>query len=59
MVPVLDLPTDQVVAAPTLVEHPLVGPVLRRVLETELPAGLTRTATAYLVSIVDHSCPPA
>ena len=59
MVPVLDRPTDQVVSAPTLVEHPPVGPVLRRVLETELPAGLTRTAVAYLASIVDHSCPPA
>jgi len=58
MIPVLDRPADRAVLNATPVEHPAVGPLLRRTLETELPAGLTRTAAAYLASITDHACPP-
>ncbi len=58
-VPVLDRPADRAVFSATPVEHPAVGPALRRTLETELPAGLTRTAAAYLASITDRACPPA
>jgi hypothetical protein len=59
VVPILDRPTDRVVAEPTPVVHLPAEKVLRQALETELPAGISRTAVAYLASIVDHACPPA
>jgi hypothetical protein len=59
VVPILDQPADRVVAEPTPVVHLPAGKVLRQALETELPAGISRTAVAYLASIVDHACPPA
>ncbi|GAB2917840.1 hypothetical protein GCM10027047_14450 [Rhodococcus aerolatus] len=43
----------------TPVVHLPGGGELRRSLETELPAGLSRTAVAYLASIADHAFPPA
>ena len=43
----------------TTVVHLPTGRVLRRASETELPAGLSRTAVAYLSSIVDHTGPSA
>jgi len=57
--PVLDLPADRALFSATPVVHRVVGPALRRTLESELPGGLNRTAVAYLASIVDHACPPA
>ena len=59
VVPILDQPTDRVVAETAAVVHLPAGKVLRQALETELPAGISRTAVAYLASIVDHACPPA
>jgi hypothetical protein len=59
VVPILDRPADAGLPEPTPVVHLPAGTVLRRALETELPAGISRTAVAYLASIVDHACPPA
>ncbi len=59
LTPVLDLPADRAIFSATPVDHRVIGPGLRRTLETELPAGLSRrTAVAYLASIIDHACPP-
>jgi len=57
--PVLDLPADRALVSATPVVHRVIGPALRRTLESELPGGLNRTAVAYLASIIDHACPPA
>jgi hypothetical protein len=59
VVPILDQPADTGLPEPTPVVHLPVGKVLRQALETELPAGISRTAVAYLASIIDHACPPA
>jgi hypothetical protein len=59
VIPILDRPADAGLPEASPVVHLPAGKMLRQALETELPAGLSRTAVAYLASIVDHACPPA
>ena len=56
---VLNRPPDRIFTASNRLGYGDTGTTLRTLLDTGLPAGLNRAATAFLATEVDDTCPPA